>query len=120
MTKANHKSRPGAPQGNQNTRKHGFYSKLLDEDEQYDLTQAVEAEGLDEEIALIRVKIKSVLRHDPQNLKLITRGTEVLARLLRERCKLSRQDKNGLKEALLNVFRDVALPLGIIKSAIDK
>jgi len=30
----------GAPEGNQNARKHGFYSKVLDEAEQLDLELA--------------------------------------------------------------------------------
>ena len=42
------------------------------------------AQGLDEEIAMMRVKIKAVLRHDPKNFKLIAHGTESLARLLRQ------------------------------------
>lgn len=30
----------GAPTGNQNARKHGFYSRVLDEEEQLDFEQA--------------------------------------------------------------------------------
>jgi uncharacterized protein YjcR len=47
----------GAPRGNQNARKHGFYSRVLDDAEELDFEQATEVEGLDEEIALLRVKI---------------------------------------------------------------
>ncbi len=65
------KRKSGAPRGNQNARKHGFYSKVLDEAEQLDLEQATRVEGIDDEIALLRVKIKSVAAHDSQNIKLI-------------------------------------------------
>ena len=41
----------GAPAGNQNARKHGFYSRVLDEEEQLDFEQATSVEGLDDEIA---------------------------------------------------------------------
>jgi len=110
-TKANR--RRGAPKGNQNARKHGFYSKVLDEAERLDFELASGVEGIDDEIALLRVKIKSILERDPENIKLIMRATNALERLIRTRYNISKEDKKGLKEAIGNVLRDVALPLGI-------
>jgi len=107
------KGKRGAPKGNQNARKHGFYSKVLDEAEKLDFEQATGVEGIDDEIALLRVKIKSLLEHDPENIKLIMQATNTLARLVRTRYNISKEDKKGLKEAIGNVLRDVALPLGI-------
>jgi hypothetical protein len=109
--KANRKR--GAPKGNQNARKHGFYSKVLDEAEQLDFELATGVEGIDDEIALLRVKIKSILTHDPENIKLIKQATDALARLVKTRYSISKEDKKGLKEAIGNVLKDVALPLGI-------
>ena len=103
----------GAPKGNQNARKHGFYSKVLDEAEQLDFELAAGVDGIDDEIALLRVKIKSILEHDPENIKLIMRATNSLERLIRTRYNITREQKKGLKEAISNVLRDVALPLGI-------
>lgn len=103
----------GAPPGNQYARKHGFYSPELDEDEKRDLKYAVEVEGIDQEIALLRVKLKSVVRHDPENINLIVLATESIARLVRTKYNIGRGDRKGLKEAVGNVLRDVALPLGI-------
>ena len=115
------KGKRGAPQGNQNARKHGFYSNVLDEAGQLDFELATGVEGIDEEIALLRVKIKSLLEHDPENIKLIMQATNTLARLVRTRYNLSKEDRKGLKEAIANVLRDVALPLGIsIGTAINK
>jgi len=103
----------GAPKGNQNARKHGFYSRVLDEAERFDFEVATTVEGLDEEIALLRVKIKSLLEYDPENMKLIMQAATTLARLIRTRYNIGKEDKEGLKEAIGNVLRDVALPLGI-------
>ena len=111
MEKAERKR--GAPKGNQNARKHGFYSKVLDEAERLDFELASGVEGIDDEIALLRVKIKSILENDPENIKLIMRATNALERLIRTRYNISKEDKKGLKEAIGNVLRDVALPLGI-------
>lgn len=111
----------GAPKGNQNARKHGFYSKVLDEAERLDFELATSVEGIDDEIALLRVKIKSLLEADPENIKLIMQATNTLARLVRTRFNISKEDKKGLKEAIGNVLRDVALPLGIgIGTTINK
>jgi hypothetical protein len=113
--------RRGAPKGNQNARKHGFYSKVLDEAEQLDLELASGVEGIDDEIALLRVKIKSILEKDPENIRLIMQATNTLARLVRTKYNISKKDKKGLKEAIGNVLRDIALPLGIgIGTTINK
>jgi hypothetical protein len=111
----------GAPKGNQNARKHGFYSKVLDESEQLDFVLATGVEGIDDEIALLRVKIKSLIAHDPDNITLIMQAINTLARVVSTKYNLSKKDKKGLKEAIGNVLRDVALPLGIgIGATIDK
>ncbi len=111
----------GAPKGNQNARKHGFYTRVLDEAEQLDFELASGVEGIDDEIALLRVKIKSILENDPENIKLIMQVTNVLERLIRMRYKITKEQRKGLKEAIGNVLRDVALPLGIgIGATINK
>jgi len=111
----------GAPKGNQNARKHGFYSKVLDEAEQLDFELASGVEGIDDEIALLRVKIKSILEKDPENISLIMQATNALERLVRTRYKITKEQRKGLKEAIGNVLRDVALPLGIgIGATINK
>ena len=115
------KRKRGAPKGNQNARKHGFYAKVLDEAEQLDFELASGVNGIDDEITLLRVKIKSVLEKDPQNIKLIMQATNTLAGLVKTRYKISKEQKKGLKEAIGNVLRDVALPLGIgIASTVNK
>ena len=111
----------GAPKGNQNARKHGFYSKVLDESERLDFALATGVEGIDDEIALLRVKIKSLIAHDPDNITLIMQAINTLARVVSAKYNLGKKDKKGLKEAIGNVLRDVALPLGIgIGATIDK
>jgi len=107
------KGKRGAPKGNQNARKHGFYSRVLDEVEKLDFELAAGVEGIDDEIALLRVKIKSFLEHDPENIKLIMQATNTLAGLVKTRYSISKEEKKGLKEAMSNVLKEVALPLGI-------
>ena len=103
----------GAPKSNKNTGKHSFYSKVLDEAEKLDFELASGVEGIDDEIALLRVKIKSLLENDPEDIRLIMQVTNALERLVRTRYNITKEQRKGLKEAIGNVLRDVALPLGI-------
>jgi len=111
----------GAPKGNQNARRRDFYAKVLDEAERLDFELASGVEGIDGEMALLRVKIKSILEHDPENVKLIMQATNALERLIRTRYKITKEQRKGLREAIGNVLREVALPLGIgIGATINK
>ena len=106
----------------QNARKRGFYARVLDEAEQLDFELASGVSGIDDEIALLRVKIKSILGDDPNNVKLLVDVTIALERLVKTRYKITKEQGKGLKEAIGNVLRDIAIPLGISigASAIDK
>jgi hypothetical protein len=103
----------GATKGKTNARKPSFYVKVLDEAEQLDFELASGVEGIDDEIALLRVKIKSLLESEPENIRLIMQATNALERLVRTRYKIGKEQRKGLKEAIGNVLRDIALPMGI-------
>jgi hypothetical protein len=106
--------------GRQNARS-GFYARVLDEAERLDFERASGVNGIDDEIALLRVKIKSILGDDPKNLKDLVAATNALERLVRTRYKITKEQRQGLKEAIGNVLRDIALPLGIgIGATLDK
>ena len=96
-----------------NTDRRGFYEKALDEAEKLDFELAHGVNGIDDEIALLRVKIKSILEDGSKDVRLIVNATNALERLIRTRYKIGKEQRKGLKEAIGNVLRDVALPLGI-------
>jgi hypothetical protein len=107
------KRKHGAPKGKRNAKRYGFYAKVLDEAEKLDFERAAGVEGIDDEIALLRVKIKSILEKDPENIRLIMAATNALAGLVKTRYRITREQRKGLKEAIGNVLREVAVPLGI-------
>jgi hypothetical protein len=107
------KGKRGAPEGKPSARKPSFYARVLDEAERLDFELASGVEGIDDEIALLRVKIKSLLENEPENIRLIMQVTNALERLIRTRYSISKEQRKGLKEAIGNVIRDIALPLGI-------
>jgi hypothetical protein len=103
----------GAQKGNQNARKHGFYSRALDEAERLQLEEASQVEGIDEEIALLRVKLRELVEKEPDRIDLHLEAASTIAKLVRTRYQISREQKNSLKEAIARVMTEVAAPLGI-------
>ena len=94
------KKKVGAPKGSHNSRTHGFYVKALDEEERQNFQQATEVEGLDSEIALMRVKIQSMVARDPDNLKMT-------------KFNISKSDKKTFAEAMENALKDIVIPGGV-------
>lgn len=103
-----------APKGKRNARRQGFYAKVLDEAEKLDFERASGVEGIDEEIALIRLEIKKAIADgDDRSLQMLVKATNALDRLIRTRYQITAAQRKGLKEAIGNVIKDIAIPLGI-------
>jgi hypothetical protein len=93
--------------------KGGFYAKVLEEAEALDFEAAAGTEGLDDEITLLRVKIKSLLKKEPENVKLLTAATNMLAKLVKARYDMNKKQEKNLGEAIKNIIKDIGVPLGV-------
>ena len=102
--------RRGGQPGNQNARKHGFYSKALGEAQRLEFRQATRVKGLDAEIALLRVKIKALLSQDPQNILLLGQEVKILSSLLIAGHNMSKDEKDDLGEIVHNALADFGFP----------
>ena len=100
----------GAQPGNQNARKHGFYSKVLTQSEKHALKTAEDLDGLDQEIAILRLKLRSLLANDGQNIRLITQTVETLGKLYHIKSTSGSSDSSKLKEALEAVMDEFVIP----------
>jgi hypothetical protein len=101
-TRTNHKGSP-----------RGFYRQALDEAEKIELERASEVEGLDEEIALLRLKLKDLLQRQPERIDLHFEAANVIARLVKTRYQISKEQRKSLKEAIAKVLTEIAIPLGV-------
>ena len=72
----------GAPSGNQNARKHGFYSIALSPQEQEILQEAVNLKGLGAEIALMRVKLVRLITYADTSPELLIKAARALTRMV--------------------------------------
>lgn len=93
-------------------KKSEFYTKVMDEAEKLDFETAEGIEGIDNEITIMRVRIKRILENDPDNTAQIMAATNLLAKLVRTRYNITKEQKKGLKEAIGDVLTQYAMPLG--------
>ena len=108
------KRKKGGQKGNRNSIKHGFYAKVFDEAERFDFNDAAGIEGIDEEIALLRLEIKKAISGgDDRNLLLLVKAASALEKLIRTRYQITASQRKGLKEAIGNVIQDILVPLGV-------
>ena len=102
----------GAPFGNRNAVKHGFYSKTLNPADRSDLNLAADIVGVDEEIALLRLEIKKALSGGSvASLVPLAKAALALEKLVRARHLIFVEKRHTLELAVENVLRDVLLPL---------
>jgi hypothetical protein len=78
----------------------GFYVKALSATERQFLADAMQVEGLVQEIGLLRLRLLDVLRKHPEDIELMFRGAALLARLVQTRFNLSKEDAGDLKDAI--------------------
>jgi hypothetical protein len=84
-----------------------FYGSALDAAQQIELQEAADIEGIDKEIAVLRVKLREVLQREPKDLPLMLRGIELLVKAVSARYRLSKEAEEDLSESIAGVVRGV-------------
>jgi hypothetical protein len=85
-----------------------FYEQALSEAERLELTEAQAVEGLDQEIAILRVRLKRALQEHPEDLALIGKGLDLLVKAVAARYRLSPKARRQLADHLEGVFRHLS------------
>lgn len=98
------KRKRGGQKGNRNARKHGFYSAALSPAQTRQLWNITNVEGVDSEIALIRVKLQSSLQYDPGNRRVIREASRLLVKWYSANYWLDPTDRNYLKTVVENLL----------------
>ena len=99
--------------GERKGRPRSFYNRALDEAEKLELEEASHIEGIDEEIALLRVKLRKLLEEQPERIDLHFEAANIIARLVKTRYQITKEQKKSLKEAIEKVLTEIAVPLGV-------
>jgi len=103
------KRKRGGQKGNRNARKHGFYSGTLSPAETSQLWNVTNVEGVDPEVAFIRVKLQSSLRYDPGNRRVIREASRLLVKWYSANYGLDPTDRNYLKTVVENLLEIASL-----------
>lgn len=85
----------------------GFYAGSLDSTEQAQLGEALAIDGLDEEIALLRVRLRRVLEEEPEDTEFLLKSIALLARLTAVRYRLSKTAEDDLYQSMLGVIKGI-------------
>ena len=86
-----------------------FYGSALDAASRTTLKYATNVEGLDKEIALLRLKLREALDDKPESFQLMIRGMELLAKLLSARYRLSKKAEKDIASSAANLLRGLAI-----------
>jgi hypothetical protein len=73
-----------------------FYIQALNEAERAEFAAALDVEGVDGEIAALRLLLRTHLEDRPKDLPLMLRGLDVLRRMVATKYALSRSDSRDL------------------------
>jgi hypothetical protein len=90
-----------------------FYARALTEAERLEIEDAGHVEGVDDEIALLRLRMRELVANSPERIDLQMDLAAAISRLVKTRYQISSQQKKSLKAAITKVLEEVAVPLGI-------
>ena len=94
-------------------RAESFYEAALTEAERMRLPEAREAEGFDEELALLRTRLLTAVLERPERLDVLERGIAMLVRVAALRYRMSPQSKEDLAESLAGVVNSIGAAVGL-------
>ena len=87
----------GGQKGNQNARKHGFYSSFLTPDEINQFCKIVNTEHVNLDVAVLRIKVQGVLQQAPDNRRVLYDASRLIARKYGAQHHFDRADRACLK-----------------------
>ena len=84
-----------------------FYEQALTSAEKADLETAREVQGLDEEIAVLRLRLRRAIEEQPENFGLMLRGIDILARLVARRYRLPQEPADEIQAAMYGLLESL-------------
>ncbi|MBI2908091.1 MAG: hypothetical protein HYX92_10615 [Chloroflexi bacterium] len=99
-------NRADAEKAPRRTRK-AFYAAALSEAERLLLSSAEDIEGLDEEIALLRVGLHRAIAEEPENVELRLKLINMVVRAVAARYRLSPKAEGDLSQHMAAVLRGI-------------
>ena len=102
------KRKRGGQKGNQNARKHGFYSGSLDPGEVCQFWNIVNMKSVDPEIAALSIKTRSLLDVAPGNRRALREAAKLLVKWYSAKYKLDNTDTGHLRKVIIAIMESAA------------
>ena len=83
-----------------------FYREALTQAERADFPVALEVEGVDQEIALLRLRLRTALEQRPGDFPLMLSGVGMLVRALAVKYRLSKREAGEVTDRIREVLSD--------------
>ena len=96
----------GGQKGNQNARKHGFYSSALTSDEICRFWNIVNQESVDPEMAVLRIKLQSLIHYAPVDCRTLKEVTRLIVKWSANKYHLDRPDRACLRACVESVLEN--------------
>ena len=100
------KRKRGGQQGNQNARKHGFYSVNLNPREICEFWNIVNLGGIEPELVILRMKLDSALGYDPANCRVLREASRLLFKWYSSKYHLDSKDNAEFKKFVHNALKN--------------
>ena len=98
------KKKRGGQQGNQNARKHGFYSSTLTPEEISQIWTLISQEHTAPEMAILRIKLQSLIQYAPIDCRTLKEVTRLIVKWAAGKYHLNRSGRAYLKAAVANAL----------------
>ena len=85
-----------------------FYASVLDEAE---LLAALQLEGVDEELAILRMRLKRLIKERPEDYELMLKSAQMIVRAAGARYRMSAKSKDELGSAIAAIVDGVGVQL---------
>jgi hypothetical protein len=103
-----YKRQSGGQPGNQNARKHGFYSANLSKEELSEYWNLVKLHGLDPQMAILRAKLGRAIALAPDNHRIMMEASNQVAKLGCANMGIDKEDSGQLKKISRGIFEAAA------------
>ena len=90
-----------------------FYARALTKAERLRLSKAREVEGLDQEIALLRLRLQQLVEKHPDKVELLFKGVNLLLRAVTAKYRLSPKAHDDLAKSIYGVLENVGGAMGL-------
>jgi hypothetical protein len=103
----NIKRKRGAPPGNRNALKHGFFSSAMTPSELCEFWQNLKSGSGDRELAAFRTKLNSALRAAPGNRRVLQEASRLLTKWFCSKNGLYGKDRTDIKKLIRYAFSEI-------------